>query len=71
VERKPIAWDPMNIQPEVLHCVCFIYATIKGVRKPVGTAFFMTIPIGESGQETFILATALLPAAIVGVHPGP
>jgi hypothetical protein len=38
-------------------CVCFVYANMKGKLQPVGTAFFMALPVGA--MQTVIVATAL------------
>jgi hypothetical protein len=39
-------------------CVCFVYANIKGECKPVGTAFFLAIPISDT-HDAIALVTAL------------
>lgn len=39
-------------------CVCFVYATIKGETKPVGTAFFLALPVRDD-ITTVIVVTAL------------
>ncbi len=49
----------MYIQPEFRDSVCFIYVRIQGQEKPVGTAFFISIPVGNTGHETVMLVTAL------------
>ncbi|OPX05531.1 hypothetical protein [Mycobacterium sp. AT1] len=49
----------MYVQPEFRDSVCFIYARIKEQEKPVGTAFFVSMPIGTTGHETVMLVTAL------------
>lgn len=49
----------MFVQPEFRESVCFIYATINEQEKPVGTAFFVSMPIGDTGRETVMLVTAL------------
>ena len=48
----------MLIPSALRDCVCFIYANINGEAKPVGTAFFLIIPVTEQ-VGTVILVTAL------------
>jgi hypothetical protein len=48
----------MLIPPAMRDCVCFMYAKINGNAKPVGTAFFLALPIREN-LVTVIVVTAL------------
>lgn len=48
-------------------CVCFIYANIKGQARPVGTAFFVSLPIREH-LVTVIVVTALHVIAKIQQH---
>lgn len=49
----------MLFAPHIRDSVCFVYANMKGVLKPKGTAFFVALPIGETGLDTTIIVTAL------------
>jgi hypothetical protein len=48
----------MNIPPAMTDCVCFVYAEIDGKARPVGTAFFMAMPIADKG-DAIVVVTAL------------
>lgn len=48
-------------------CVCFIYANIKGQAKPVGTAFFLALPIRDH-LVTVVVVTALHVIAKIQQH---
>lgn len=48
----------MNIPPAMTDSVCFVYATIDGKTRPVGTAFFMAMPIADKG-DAIVVVTAL------------
>jgi hypothetical protein len=45
------------IQPEMRQCVCFVYANTRGELKPVGTAFFLGLPV--KGVIFTVVVTAL------------
>lgn len=45
------------IQPEMRQCVCFVYANMGGELKPVGTAFFLGLPV--KGVMWTVVVTAL------------
>jgi hypothetical protein len=45
------------IQPEIRQCVCFVYANMRNGLKPVGTAFFLGLPV--NGLIWTVAVTAL------------
>jgi hypothetical protein len=49
----------MLVPNTVRECVCFAYIQYRGKLRPVGTAFFLGIPMGETGRFGCVVVTAM------------
>lgn len=49
----------MMVPPAIRECVCFAYIDSELGLRPVGTAFFLGIPMGDTGRFGCLVVTAM------------
>ncbi len=56
---RKLCWPTVVVPPAIRECVCFAYAMHKGELRPIGTAFFVGIPLGDTERFGCVVVTAL------------